>query len=147
MSKPSPRALSSWACNSIRASSALAAARTASFGWVELLARRAYEALAERAQVGLVDLFTAMGPYWSEHRAMNTDADSRSSAFFTLDDSNPAEWTVHQRLSDPEEDGDWGFTATVDLAAAAEYGVPSLRLVSIGRFGEEVLLAAAPRRS
>ena len=123
------------------------AVRTASFGWVELLARRAYEALAERAQVGLVDLFTAMGPYWLEHRAMDTDADSRSSAFFTLDDSNPTEWSVHQRLSDPEGDGDWGFTATVDLAAAAEYGVPSLRLVSIGRFGEEVPLASVPRRS
>ena len=111
-----------------------------------MLARRAYEALAERTQVSLVELFTAMGPYWSEHAAIATDGDARSAAFFTLDDSSPLTWTIHQRLADPEEDGDWGFTATVDLAEAEEFGVPALRLVSIGRFGEEVPLASTQRR-
>ncbi len=121
------------------------AVRTAAFGWVELLARRAYEALAERAQVSLVELFTTMGPYWMENSAIMTDADARSAAFFTLDDSEPGVWTVRQRLSDPEGNGEWGFTASVDLNEAEEYGVPSLRLVSIGRFGEEVALTSTKR--
>ena len=121
------------------------AVRTAAFGWVELLARRAYEALAERAQVSLVELFTTMGPYWMEHPAMMTDADARSASYFTLDDSEPALWIVRQRLSDPEGSGEWGFTASVDLAEAEEYGVPTLRLLTIGRFGEEVPLTTTRR--
>ena len=41
-------------------------------------------------------------------------------------------------IADPAGDGDWRFTACVDLVAARADGVPTLHLVSIGRLGEEV---------
>ena len=116
------------------------AVRTAAFGWVELLARKAYVALGARTLRSDYALAVALAPYFGEHGSIATDADARSSAYFTLIEE-PGRWVVHQRLSDPEGDGDWRFTATVDLAQANEAGAPTLSLQSIGRFGEEVDLA------
>ena len=116
------------------------AVRTAAFGWVELLARKAFAALGARTLRSDYALAVALAPYFGEHASIATDADARSSAYFTLTEE-PGRWVIHQRLSDPEGDGDWRFTATVDLAQANEAGAPTLSLQSIGRFGEEVELA------
>lgn len=118
------------------------AVRTAAFGWVELLARRAFAQLSERTGMALADFFATMAPYWQEHAQILTDGDARSSAYFALEET-AATWTVRQRFHDPEDDGDWGFIATVDVAAAMEEGAPTLQLVSIGRFGFEVALRRA----
>ena len=60
------------------------AVRTASFGWVDLLAARAYGALAERSGWAEDDVRAAMAPYWDEYDAVLTDADARSAAWFDL---------------------------------------------------------------
>lgn len=112
------------------------AVRTAAFAWVELLARRSYEPLAARTGWPAGLLAQAMSPYWAEHESMGTDADARSTAFFTLTEE-PGRWSVRQRLADPAGHGDWAFTAEVDLARALDEGVPALHLASLGRFGEE----------
>ncbi len=121
------------------------AVRTAAFAWVELLARRAFDALAARAGEGWTayGLTMAMAPYWADHEFVGIDAAARSAEFFELHEHRGAEgsyeaWTIVQRLADPAGDGDWRFTAHVDLVAARAEGAPALALVSIGRFGEEV---------
>jgi Domain of unknown function (DUF3516)/DEAD/DEAH box helicase len=119
--------------------------RTAAFGWIELLARRAYVGLSERTGVTEADIWNAMSPYWAEHKVLGTDGDARSAAFFELTES-PDEWVVRQRFADLEGDGDWAFVATVDIADAMENGAPSLVLRSIGRFGEEVVFTIPKNR-
>jgi hypothetical protein len=111
--------------------------RTAAFGWVEMLARRAHGSLAERTGTVEAAIAVAMHEYWSTYSEMRTDADARSSAFFDLQIDADV-WTIRQKLSDPEGDNEWGFTATVDVANAMEMGGPTLTLVSLGRFGSEV---------
>ena len=114
--------------------------RTASFGWVELLARKAYTQLGARTLRSDYALAVAMAPYFAQHATIATDADARSSAYFSIVEE-PGSWVIHQRLSDPEGHGDWGFTATVDLDESREAGAPTLVLRSIGPFAEEVELS------
>ncbi len=113
------------------------AVRTAAFGWVELLARRAYPALAERTGWTAERLAEAMAPYWSSHDAIGTDAGARSGAWFELHDE-PGRWRIVQRLADPGGEGDWRLLASVDLAVAEDDGAPTLRLDALGLFGEEL---------
>jgi hypothetical protein len=113
------------------------AVRTAAFGWVQLLAARNLERLGELTGWPLGDLYRAMGSYWTEHDHIGIDADARSAALFRLDEE-PERWVVVQQLADPDGDHDWSFRAEVDLAAAADDGVPHLRLVALGRYGEQV---------
>jgi hypothetical protein len=101
--------------------------RTAVFGWVELLARHGYEALAERCGWSADDLRTTMEPYWDEHDAVGIDADARSGRWFRLEEA-PGRWTITQTLVDPEESGEWRMVATVDIEAALVDGAPTLRL-------------------
>ena len=117
------------------------AVRTAAFAWVEFIARRAFAVLGDRTGVSSDDVATAMMGYWSAHESIMTDADARSATYFTIDDAEPDGWTIRQRFHDPEGDADWGFTATVDIVEAFEHGAPTLRLASIGAFGEEVSLS------
>ncbi len=109
------------------------AVRTAAFGWVELLARRAHTALAERSGWTVESIDAAMADYWAEYAAIEVDADARSSAQFALTEA-PDRWTVVQRLVDPAGDGEWRFVATVDLADARADGAPSLVLDQLGRY-------------
>ncbi len=111
--------------------------RTAAFGWVELLARRAYPALAERTGWSAERLAEAMAPYWAHHDAIGTDGAARSADWFSLVEE-PGRWRIVQRLVDPDGDGDWRLLASVDLAAADDDGAPTLRLDALGRFGEEL---------
>jgi superfamily II RNA helicase len=117
------------------------AVRTAAFGWVELFARRAYERLSERTQVPSHVVASLMDEYWQEHDSIGTDGDARSSSFFQLVEE-PNRWVIHQRFADPAGDHDMGFIAEVDLAVAMDEGAPTLRLVSIGRVGDEVAVSA-----
>ncbi len=103
------------------------AVRTAVFGWVELLARRSYEALAERSGWEYWRIRDAMAPYWAEYDAIGIDGDARAAGNFELVES-PGTWTIVQTLADPAGDHEWRLTATVDLAAAMADGAPTLVL-------------------
>jgi hypothetical protein len=107
------------------------AMRTAAFGWVELLARRAYAVLAERSGWDEGRLREAMAPYWAEYDAVVIDADARSAQHFRLTDE-PGRWRIEQTLVDPAGDGEWRLVASVDLDAAVAEGAPSLRLEHLG---------------
>ncbi len=125
------------------------AVRTAAFGWVEMFARRAYGPMADRTNTEEFGLYTAMASYWATYREIRTDGDARSAAFFSLEDdpnSTTKMWLVRQRFSDPEGDGEWGFSATVDLDAAMEAGAPTLVLRSIGPLGAEAEVGQRPHR-
>ena len=77
--------------------------------------------------------------YWSEHSSIETTAEARSAAFFSIDDSAAGLWTVTQRLCDPDGDGDWRIVGTVDLTRAADDGGPTLvfnAVIRLGLFGE-----------
>ena len=108
------------------------AVRTAAFGWVELLARRSYAALSARCGWSEGRLAEAMAPYWAEYDAVGTDADARSTRWFSLREEADR-WTVTQQLPDPSGDGEWRLVAIVDLALAAAEGAPTLQMESVGR--------------
>ena len=107
------------------------AVRTAAFGWVELLARRAHGSLAERTGWEEWRIRDAMAPYWSEYTDIGIDGDARSTAFFRLVEE-PGRWVVQQTIADPAGDGEWRLVASVDLAAALADGAPTLRLEQLG---------------
>ena len=109
------------------------AVRTAAFGWVELLATRAYPALAERSGWTSDDLHAAMTPYWIEYDHIIIDAEARAASQFDLAEE-PERWVVTQRLTDPAGDGEWHFVAVVDLGLAQAEGAPTLQLETLGRF-------------
>ncbi|HAP74787.1 MAG TPA: DUF3516 domain-containing protein, partial [Acidimicrobiaceae bacterium] len=111
------------------------AVRTAAFGWVDLLAARRYDALAERCGWAAERLVEAMAPYWAEYDHIVTDGDARSAAQFELREE-PGRWVVTQRITDPAGDGEWRFEARVDLEAAAVDGAPTLVLDTLGRFAD-----------
>lgn len=106
------------------------AVRTAAFGWVDLLARRAHGALADRCGWTAEQLDAAMAPYWAEHLTMYTDADARSAAMFELVEQ-PDRWVITQRLADPAGSGEWRFVAYVPLAESMEQGAPLLVLQTL----------------
>ncbi|MEI8239287.1 MAG: DUF3516 domain-containing protein [Actinomycetota bacterium] len=107
------------------------AVRTAAFGWVELLARRRYDALAERSRWDVARLRSSMVEYWAEYDSIGIDADARSMQYFRLTDE-PGRWMIEQTLVDPSGDGEWRFVASVDLDAAMLDGAPTLRLEHLG---------------
>jgi len=113
------------------------AVRTAAFGWVELVARRSFTRLADRTGWSEGRLAFALDGYWGEHHEVGIDADARSNKWFELTEE-AERWLVRQQLADPEGDGDWALLGEVDLAQAFEDGGPTLRLVALGRFGEEL---------
>lgn len=115
------------------------AVRTAAFAWVDLLAGRRYAVLAERCGWTAERLREAMAPYWERYDSIGIDADARSTAFVDIDtstavapDGSAGSWTVTQRLVDPDGDGEWWFTASVDLTSALAEGAPTLRLDTLG---------------
>ncbi len=112
------------------------AVRTAAFGWVELLARQGWDGLAARTGWSSQRLAEVMAPYWKLHDSIGIDAGARAEAMITIVDE-PGRWVIRQQLADPAGDGDWAFTAVVDLVAAMEEGAPTLTLESLGAFGAE----------
>ena len=120
--------------------------RTAAFGWVELLARKAYPTFGERVEGSPPwwDVANSLADYWAEHETIETTTEARSAAFFSIDESVAGVWTITQRFCDPEGDGDWRIVATVDLARAEDEGGPTLVFRHLGRIGLFGDIASAP---
>ena len=59
-------------------------------------------------------------------------ADARGPGLLILDEQ-PGSWTARQIFDDPAGDPDWGFSATVDLAASDEAGVAVITVSSVGQ--------------
>ena len=104
--------------------------RNEAFRWAELLARRAYEDLAERVgpDWNAERLAAAMAPYWAAHPSIGIDATARAGALFRPDGATG----VVQVLADPAGDHDWAITAHVDLEASDAEGRAVLVLDAIG---------------
>jgi hypothetical protein len=107
------------------------AVRTAAFGWVELLARRAHVLLSERCGWDAGRLAEAMAPYWAEHDSIGIDATARAATEHQLVEE-PGRWVVTQFLVDPAGDREWRFVAIVDLERAMTEGAPTLELQTLG---------------
>ncbi len=63
--------------------------------------------------------------FYDAHEEARTDADARSTAYFTLDESPERErheWRARQILADEALDGDFQIWATIDLDATQEAG-------------------------
>jgi hypothetical protein len=110
--------------------------RTAVFRWVELLAARSYQQLAEQLAAHIPTtawtaeaLSSAMEPYWLSHDHIGIDTDAR--ALFTLREQDQR-WEITQILADPEHTGEWRLVIEVDLGASAEAGAPIMDLIAVG---------------
>ncbi|MGI6032224.1 MAG: DEAD/DEAH box helicase [Coriobacteriales bacterium] len=63
--------------------------------------------------------------FYEAHEAIILDADARSWAYLTIDDSDEKDdhvWHVHQIFKDSDDDRDFGIKADVDLDATQETG-------------------------
>jgi len=109
------------------------AVRTAAFGWVELLATRRLATLADRSGWSETRLAEAMAPYWQAYDAVGIDSAARSVRYFDLRET-AEQWFITQQLADPDDDGEWRFVATVDIAAATAEGAPTLVLQKLGPY-------------
>ena len=112
--------------------------RNATFRWVQLLARRRYQELAEELGASAVSggptwtadaLAEALAPYWEEHDEILIDADARSGSRVLFDDDGE----VVQILSDPDGYFEWRLVASVDTDASRAEGTAVLSLLSIER--------------
>ena len=109
--------------------------RNALFRRVELAALRRWEELGELDGDDGWDAQAwaeALSPYYAEHDEIGTGANARGPAMLILDESAGV-WSARQIFDDPEGDHDWGFSATVDLAASDDAGVAVIKVTSIGQ--------------
>ena len=109
--------------------------RNALFRRVELAALRRWEELGEMDGEDGWDAQAwaeALSPYFAEHDEIGTGANARGPALLILEEL-PGVWSARQILDDPEGDHDWGFSATVDLAASDEAGVAVIKVTSVGQ--------------
>lgn len=95
---------------------------------VQLAARRKIE------ELGAIDIDWSWGErrwrealdaYYEVHEEILLDADARSAAFFSVDETHEKTdhlWHVHQIFSDPDADHDFGIAADVDLDATQDTG-------------------------
>jgi superfamily II RNA helicase len=109
--------------------------RNALFRRVELAALRRWDDLGELdGEDGWdVDAWaSALEPYYAEHREIGTGPDARGPAMLIIDEQ-PGNWSARQIFDDPAGDHDWGFSATVDLAASDDAGVAVIKVTSVGQ--------------
>jgi hypothetical protein len=109
--------------------------RNALFRRVELAALRRWEELGELdADAGFdaAAWAAALAPYFDMYDEIGTGADARGPGLLIIDE-RPGSWTVRQIFDDPSGDHDWGFSATVDLAASDEAGAAVISVTSIGQ--------------
>jgi hypothetical protein len=76
-------------------------------------------------------LRAALEPFFAEHSALRFDHRARLAEFIAIRRTAARQWTVTQRLLDPDERADWYFEAEVDLRGVSEPDGPLLRLVRI----------------
>ena len=109
--------------------------RNALFRRVELAALRRWDELGELdADAGFdaESWAAALAPYFDLHGEIGTGADARGPGLLILGEE-PGSWTARQIFDDPAGDHDWGFSATVDLAASDEAGVAVITISSVGQ--------------
>jgi hypothetical protein len=109
--------------------------RNALFRRVELAALRRFDELGELDAAAGWDAGAwagALEPYFAEHAQILTGADARGPMMLILEEL-PGQWTARQIFDDPAGDHDWGFSATVDLAASDEAGVAVVTLTEVGQ--------------
>jgi superfamily II RNA helicase len=109
--------------------------RNALFRRVELAALRRWDELGELdAEAGWdADAWEdALLPYFTEHGDIGTGPDARGPALLILKEE-PREWVARQIFDDPAGDHDWGFSASIDLAACDEAGEAVLRVTEVGQ--------------
>jgi len=109
--------------------------RNALFRRVELAALQRWEELGELDGEDDWDAGAwaeALSPYFAEYDEIGTGPDARGPALLILEEL-PGLWSARQIFDDPEGDHDWGFSATVDLAASDEAGVAVIKVTSIGQ--------------
>ena len=109
--------------------------RNALFRRVELAGLRRWEDLGDldaEAGFGAAAWAEALVPYFELYDAIGTGANARGPGLLILDEQ-AVTWTARQIFDDPAGDHDWGFSATVDLAASDEAGVAVLTVTSIGQ--------------
>ncbi|AKU96691.1 Helicase, C-terminal:DEAD/DEAH box helicase [Labilithrix luteola] len=73
-----------------------------------------------------------LAPYFAEHALIRIDPEARSPKHMDVEEGETS-WRVRQVLLDPEEDNDWFFEVTIDLARSREIAKPALTLERIGR--------------
>ncbi len=109
--------------------------RNALFRRVELAALRRHDELgALDADAGwdAAAWAAALDGYFAAHDSIGTGADARGPAMLIIDQL-PGFWSVRQIFDDPAGDHDWGFSATVDLAASDEAGTAVVTVTSVGQ--------------
>ncbi len=109
--------------------------RNALFRRVELAALRRWEDLGELdAESGwhADDWAEALEPYFEEHDEIGTGPNARGPALLILKEE-PREWVARQIFDDPAGDHDWGFSASIDLAACDEAGEAVLTVTEVGQ--------------
>jgi hypothetical protein len=109
--------------------------RNALFRRVELAALRHWDLLGELDAEAGWDAGAwadALEPYFDEHHSIGTGPDARGPAMLIIEEL-PGLWTVRQIFDDPEGDHDWGFSATVDLAASDDAGVAVVTVTDVGQ--------------
>jgi superfamily II RNA helicase len=109
--------------------------RNALFRRVELAAARHWEELGELDAESGWDAAAwaeALQPYFEEHDEIGTGPDARGPALLIIDEG-PRAWAVRQIFDDPAGDHDWGFSATVDLAASDEAGIAVVTVTAAGQ--------------
>jgi hypothetical protein len=109
--------------------------RNALFRRVTLAALRHY---AELGELDAADGWTAaaweeaLDEYFDAHDEIGTGPDARGPAMLIIEEGKTA-WAVRQIFADPEEDHDWGISATVDLPASDELGAAVIRVTDVGQ--------------
>jgi superfamily II RNA helicase len=109
--------------------------RNALFRRVELAALRRWEELGSLDADAGYDAeawASALAPYFASHDEIGTGADARGPGLLILDEQ-AERWEARQIFDDPAGDHDWGFSATVDLAASDEAGVAVITVTSLGQ--------------
>ncbi|WP_273383007.1 DEAD/DEAH box helicase [Enorma phocaeensis] len=123
--------------------------RNALFRRVSLAARERADELGELDEawgMGEVRWRRALDAFFEAHEELLVDGDARSTAFFTIDESDelkPAAdgghvWHVHQIFHDGDGDHDFGIMADVDLDATQEESEAVFKNYRVG-FIEELL--------
>lgn len=123
--------------------------RNALFRRVSLAARERADELGELDEawgMGELRWRRALEAFFKTHEELLVDGDARSTAFFTIDESDelkPATegghvWHVHQIFHDSDGDHDFGIMADVDLDATQEESEAVFKNYRVG-FIEELL--------
>ena len=123
--------------------------RNALFRRVSLAARERADELGELDEawgMGELRWRRALEAFFEAHEELLVDGDARSTAFFTIDESDelkPAAegghvWHVHQIFHDSDGDHDFGIMADVDLDATQEESEAVFKNYRVG-FIEELL--------